>query len=762
MKKKHLLFTTLALALGSLTGGSEAMAQTSWDYVYTQEETNSDTWTALSEGSTTGMTLGGSGTTSYYRLTKSLNFTNTTAGGSGLTILGTVYLYLPAGVNITCVGANASGATGAGAGIELTEGNTLYIIGGGNGATVNATGGNAANGGNGGNGQDAAIIDGWDTCSGVAVGGGGAGGNGGGGAGAGIGSRGGNGGAGGSAEGMEWFYATFGVKGADGGSGSAGTSAQSMGQLFVVNGFTVNATGGSQGSAGTAGSAGKSCMRYGGNEYSVTGGGGGGAGGFGGAAANIGTGGPGGGGGGGGAKGSQDRKSSGYYGFESVGGRGGTNGDGTYANDGGETRVSWQAITDGLCLTNAENSWLESAVQTWRDDLDSKGGSRGGTGSSSAAGSMNTGEKTYTITLQPTKTKVNGSNLDAVNMTYTPSTLTTFILPKNKSGYQWALLVYGKSCKADGTAGSVFTTATKEFFGGEETDDALRTIVLNDVYGDMTFVEVATTCKLKSSGDNTETLTDFFYNEELMSQKYPVTVRLQNRTLYTDNNYNTLCLPFGMTSSQFNISILQGATIYEMNTTDTGYYPDGTLIPDPMHRKEGPVLYLKFDLVNASTNGLEAGKPYLVKWTSGTNFVDNTSDGNTRHEVDFYNVTVTKLAPQAPAANGVTFQGTFSSSATLYAGDKTKLILGADNKLYYPSKNINVGACRAYFIIPAAAASAREMVLSFDDEMTTAIQTPKLNNGSKDSDNFFNLNGQRLSAPRKGLNIVNGKKVIIK
>jgi hypothetical protein len=151
-----------------------------------------------------------------------------------------------------------------------------------------------------------------------------------------------------------------------------------------------------------------------------------------------------------------------------------------------------------------------------------------------------------------------------------------------------------------------------------------------------------------------------------------------------------------------------------------------------------------------------------VKWTSGSNFVDNTHDGNTKHEVEFYNVTVTKLAPQAPAANGVTFQGTFSSSATLTAGDKTKLILGADNKLYYPSKNINVGACRAYFIIPGAAANAREMVLSFDDEMTTAIQTPKLNNGSKDSDTFFNLNGQRLSAPRKGLNIVNGKKVIIK
>ena len=375
---------------------------------------------------------------------------------------------------------------------------------------------------------------------------------------------------------------------------------------------------------------------------------------------------------------------------------------------------------------------------------------------------MNSGEKTYTITLQPTKTKVNGSNLNSVTMTYTPSTLTTVILPKNKSGYQWALLVYGKSCKADGTAGSVFTTATKEFFGGEETDDALRTIVLNDVYGDMTFVEVATTCKLKSSGDNSETLTDFFYNEEIMSQKYPVTVRLQNRTLYTDNKYNTLCLPFGMTPSQFDISILQGATIYEMNTTDTGYYPDGTYIPDPMYKKEGPVLYLKFDLVNASTNGLEAGKPYLVKWTSGSNFVDNTSDGNTRHEVDFYKVTVTKLAPQAPAANGVTFQGTFSSSATLYAGDKTKLILGADNKLYYPSKNINVGACRGYFIIPDAAANARGVVMCFDDGETTSIQTINVTPNSQQDAPVYNLNGQRLSAPKKGINIVNGKKVLVK
>jgi hypothetical protein len=148
--------------------------------------------------------------------------------------------------------------------------------------------------------------------------------------------------------------------------------------------------------------------------------------------------------------------------------------------------------------------------------------------------------------------------------------------------------------------------------------------------------------------------------------------------------------------------------------------------------------------------------------------VDNTTKGkkDAVHQLDFSGVEISSTAPTFWEGNGasegaIQFVGTYSPTA-LTGGDKTKLVLGNDNKLYYPKKNMSVNSCRGYFIIPGAAANAREMVLNFDDEMTTAIQTPKLNNGSKDSDTFFNLNGQRLSAPRKGLNIVNGKKVIIK
>lgn len=74
----------LALSLGCLSGGSGAMAQTSWDYVYTQTQTTSDDWRPLTEGSTDGKVLGdGTGTTTYYYLKNSLNFTNNRTDNDG-------------------------------------------------------------------------------------------------------------------------------------------------------------------------------------------------------------------------------------------------------------------------------------------------------------------------------------------------------------------------------------------------------------------------------------------------------------------------------------------------------------------------------------------------------------------------------------------------------------------------------------------------------------------------------------------------------
>ena len=325
--KNKILFI-LALLCAMVQG---ALAQDNWDAVYRMTQTTSANWTALNAGSNTGRTLGSEGNATYYYLTSNLSFTNSNVGGSGLTIKGSVFLYVPTGMTLTCTGANANGTTGAGAGIELTSGNMLYLLGNG---TLNATGGNAANGGNGGNGSGAS---GSYSDELVYPGNGGAGGNGGGGAGAGIGTRGGNGGAGGSGGVTGTIGYEVDQNGGPGGIGAAGATASAMGKIYVFQtaGITVNATGGSKGTAnGHGGSAGGHFLLDFASNQSVAGGAGGGGGGFGGAASNIGTGGPGGGGGGGGSGGSTRYKHNpGYYRVGSTGGGTGMDGDGSWHPD---------------------------------------------------------------------------------------------------------------------------------------------------------------------------------------------------------------------------------------------------------------------------------------------------------------------------------------------------------------------------------------------------------------------------------------------
>jgi len=383
LKRKLLLLFAMLCALAP-----GAWAQATWQAIYAMTQTTAGNWTALT-ASTTGRTLGSAGNTTYWYASGDLSFTNSNAGGSALTILGTVYIYVPEGVTLTCTGANASGQTGAGAGIELAAGNSLYLIGGG---TLNATGGNAANGGNGGTGGNATGYNGDWTQTGA----GGTGGYGGGGAGAGIGTHGGNGGSGGSG-GSGYQYSDWTThNGTDGSAGSAGSTAGAMGNLYVFQtaAVTVNATGGAAGTSG--GSGGQRGRGYAWDGYSynytVAGGGGGGAGGFGGAASNIGTGGPGGGGGGGGAGGAQDYKSNstgGVYDVTAYGGKGGKNANGSSAADGTEAGTNGTATNQGW-VTVDNGGFGDDWNPASGDVTFGNGGNGGARGNASTSGSTST------------------------------------------------------------------------------------------------------------------------------------------------------------------------------------------------------------------------------------------------------------------------------------------------------------------------------------------------------------------------------------
>lgn len=228
-------------------------------------------------------------------------------------------------------------------------------------------------------------------------------------------------------------------------------------------------------------------------------------------------------------------------------------------------------------------------------------------------------------------------------------------------------------------------------------------------------------------------------------------VLLSSRTLFTDGDWNTLCLPFDIAASGNGRSPIAGAKVKTLSATS---YSSNTLT-------------LTFENVGA----IEAGKPYIVRWEkpfagdlSNPLFLDVTVSGGTTD-------ITTSFAD---------FIGTYD--AVVYdagAAHVDKLFLGANNGLYYPDglEPTSINACRAYFALKGvdandlSQASARAFVLDFGDDEPTAveeiqdsgfkIQDSRFNvQCSMDEDVWYDLNGRKyIERPTKpGIYVHNGRK----
>ncbi len=98
-------------------------------------------------------------------------------------------------------------------------------------------------------------------------------------------------------------------------------------------------------------------------------------------------------------------------------------------------------------------------------------------------------------------------------------------------------------------------------------------------------------------------------------------------------------------------------------------------------------------------------------------------------------------------------------------GDYTNYILAKKNDVlgfYAVTDGSTLGANKAYLPLLTSALPSAEvkLMMVFDDEMYTGIETPEKQEASEGD--IYNLNGQRMSRLQKGLNIVGGKKVFIK
>ena len=198
---------------------------------------------------------------------------------------------------------------------------------------------------------------------------------------------------------------------------------------------------------------------------------------------------------------------------------------------------------------------------------------------------------------------------------------------------------------------------------------------------------------------------------------------------FVAGTWNTVCLPFALTSAQATQLFGSGYQLAEY----TGV--SGTT--------------LEF----TTTYTFEAGVPYLVKPTIN---VSNESP------VVLFDVDITAKTPQTVTYGDYSFVGTFSTK-TFSAGEcNTSLFVAAGNELKTPEDNSTLKSLRCYFTVPAIeSGAARSFSLSFDEEGgTTGV---KMVNGSGVMVNgYYNLNGQHVAKPTKGLFIVNGKKVVIK
>ena len=119
------------------------------------------------------------------------------------------------------------------------------------------------------------------------------------------------------------------------------------------------------------------------------------------------------------------------------------------------------------------------------------------------------------------------------------------------------------------------------------------------------------------------------------------------------------------------------------------------------------------------------------------------------------------------AIEGVlTFTGTYAT-VSIGGEDKTVLFLGSNNELYYPNSAMSIGSCRAYFQLDGQtegelAAGVKAIRLNFDDSAATAIEAVNAGEQLTVDGAIYNLSGQRVSQPTKGIYIINGKKVMMK
>ena len=205
------------------------------------------------------------------------------------------------------------------------------------------------------------------------------------------------------------------------------------------------------------------------------------------------------------------------------------------------------------------------------------------------------------------------------------------------------------------------------------------------------------------------------------------------------DEWSTICLPFDMSSTEVKTAFGDGV---QLKTLSSWSFEGST---------PGSATSITLNFTDATT--IEKNKPYLIK----------VADKVTEFVVD--NVTIDPAdnpSNSVTSTNGSDYTATMRGVYTTGKVEAKDLFL-SENMFWYSAGNTAIKAFRATFNFGDVVLSSyndggsARMTMTFDDE-TTGISEVVL----PQSVELYNMNGQQVKTPAKGLYIKNGKKTIIK
>jgi len=202
------------------------------------------------------------------------------------------------------------------------------------------------------------------------------------------------------------------------------------------------------------------------------------------------------------------------------------------------------------------------------------------------------------------------------------------------------------------------------------------------------------------------------------------------------NEWSTIILPFQLNASKTKSTFGNNVQLAEFAGFEVTY-GDGNIAE-------------KIQMNFNSKTFIGKGKPYLIK-------VD--------HDIESFTVTGVTIDNMVGKTDGYDdndgtegfMTGTFAITKVPENG-----IFVNDNKFYYSVGKTQIKGFRCWFELGAVIGQVNDnlapVIITIDDNVT-GIENIQLATGD---DRYYNLNGQHVENPKKGLYIINNKKVVVK